>query len=259
MHNYYSKLQPFINLEEISSNGDQSSRDGEERSSAVDGLILLSDGNALSIGIGINHGGGISHDGSSGGEGSIDVNDVIDGSVSINISDLSILDLSAVSLNADLISDSVSSDINQIDKVVRQLDGLDNLVGNFNISKVDAVGLVVLSGFSHVSNNDLSVSNSGRLDVVGIGGQNVSSNSVIGSDGVRTHDVVDDTFDDSGKGSSVKFDGSRSGDVQNPGGGEFASRCQVPGGGLKDSSVDLDVVQVLLGVASQQKSSGVDR
>jgi len=188
------------------------------------------------------------------------VGNVIRGSISIDISDLSRDDGSAGSIDAEQIAGDISRQVIDVDKVVSSLDWLQVLLGDGHGGEVDAVGLVVLSGLDDVSNDDLSIGNSLSLLVLSIGSKDVGSNSVVGVDDSASLNVVNDSLHDSWEGRSHDGDVLRSSDGDDPGSSELAARGDVPVDLVEGGGRDADQVQRGIGiVASQAQSVSIDQ
>jgi len=191
-------------------------------------------------------------------KGRINSDNVINNSISINISNVSSNNLSAVSRDANEISSDELSKVSNKDSGISNSDGLHDPGGEGDWSEGDTVGLVVLSGLDNISNNDKSVSDSIVLGVGVVGSNDVSSNSSLSSDGSsRSKNVVDDSFNDSREGLTLDDNVSSSSDVNDPSGRESASLELNPVDGAEGSSIDLNVVEIVDLRAGDQESIGV--
>jgi len=192
------------------------------------------------------------------GESLIHGNNVINNSITIDISNLSRSNGSAVSINADFVSSNEVREISNEDEGVSNLDLLENLGGDDNWLEGEAVGFVVLSGLSDVSNNDKSISDSSGGEERVVRGKNVPRNSSLTGDGSsRSNNVVDHSLNNSWEWLSLNGDWSSSSDIDDPRRGKSAVDERIPIGSAQISSIDLDVVQRRTSGASDEQTISV--
>jgi len=224
----------FLHLEEKSNRGNGN---GCNQSSGSRSVVLNGErGTSGLIG-------GVGNEGDKLSEGGVELRDGL-----IEVQSLSLIvdgsrnDLLAASSLAEQVTGNVGGQVVDVDKVVSGSDGNQVSLGDGNALEVEAFGLVVLSGFGDSSNDDLSVGNSSGLLVSGFRGENVSSNSVVGSDGSFALDVVDNSLNNSGEGSSLDVDILGSSQGHQPGSSELAVLGDVPVDVVEDGGWDLDDV-----------------
>jgi hypothetical protein len=202
------------------------------------------------------------HDGRSdvvGFESLVNGNNMVSNTISIDISNASRNDDSAISADADSISSDEVGQVNDPNGGVSNGNRLESQGGNSDRREDFAVGLVVLSDFSHVSGNQDTIGNSVGLIVGILRGEDVSSNSGrSGYGSSRSENVVDNSFDNGWERLSLNGYILGSGNVDNPSGVELASNNVEPSDLIPGGSIDLNMVEVRDSVASYLKTVSVD-
>jgi len=151
-------------------------------------------------------------------------------------------DLLAASSLAQEISSDVWGEIVYVDEVVSSSHWDQVSLSDGDGLEVEALWLVVLSGFNDASDDDLSVSDTGGLEVVGVRSDDVGSNSVVGSNGSGSGNVEDNSLDDAGEWGTLDGDILRSGQGNQPGSSELAVLGDVPVDVVEDGGGNLDDV-----------------